>query len=268
MWLHLNFEALKVSPPTEIDPRERGEALWEERQSRRLLVRKRALDPVRFDCLYQGAPSTAEGLLYGEGFRTYEEMTRPVVRRENYTDTADMGDDYLCSVSYSVGADRLIYVTDVVYSSEPMEVTEGLVADLLERTDTRRAWVESNNGGRGFARAVQIRAPTVKVEWFHQSENKEARILSNSATVMHRIRMPADWAKRWPEFHHHLTTYRRLHRANRWHDAPDVLTGIIEQEMAAAPRKRVAGVTYKKKYRDGIAPRDLFRKRSIRICRI
>ena len=28
-WLHLNFEALKTGDPTEIDPRQPGEALWE-----------------------------------------------------------------------------------------------------------------------------------------------------------------------------------------------------------------------------------------------
>ncbi len=239
VWLHLNLEALKFSPPTQVDPRAEGEALWEERHSRRLLLKKRALDPVRFDCLYQGVPSTAEGLLYGEGFGTWTAMPDVVSRRENYTDTADMGDDYLCSVCYSVGADELIYVTDVVYSPEPMEVTETLVADMLLRNDTRLARVESNNGGRGFARAVQERARGVKVEWFHQSENKEARILSNSATVMHRLRMPADWAVRWPLFHHHLTTYRRSFRANRLHDAPDVLTGILESELASGPCKRL-----------------------------
>jgi predicted phage terminase large subunit-like protein len=245
VWLHFNLEGLKVSPPTEIDPREHGEALWEERHSRRLLLKKRALDPVQFDCMYQGIPSVAEGLLYGEGFRTYEAIPCEVLRRENYTDTADMGEDYLCSVCYSVGTDNLIYVTDVVYSPEPMEVTEGLVAGMLTESDTRQAWIESNNGGRGFARAVQELARGVKVEWFHQSENKEARILSNSSTVMHRLRMPADWAVRWPVFHHHVTTYRRLFRANRWHDAADVLTGIIERSSLVAPRKKLRKVSFK-----------------------
>jgi predicted phage terminase large subunit-like protein len=126
-----------------------------------------------------------------------------------------------------------------------MEVTEGLVADLLLRTDTRRARIESNNGGRGFARAVEELAPDVKVEWFHQSENKEARILSNSSTVMHRLRMPADWAVRWPVFHHHVTTYRRLFRANRLHDAPDVLTGIIELATAPPRHPLITTVAYK-----------------------
>ncbi len=245
VWLHLNFEGIKISPPTEIDPRAEGEALWEERQSRKLLLRKRALDPVQFDCMYQGIPSSAEGLLYGEGFRTYDSIPCRILRRENYTDTADMGDDYLCSICYSVGADNLIYVTDVVYTPEPMEVTEGLVSDMLLRTDTRRAWIESNSGGRGFARVVQELARGVKVEWFHQSENKEARILSNSSTVMHRLRMPADWAARWPVFHHHVTTYRRLYRVNRWHDAADVMTGIIETESSGSGRSRFRAISFK-----------------------
>jgi hypothetical protein len=58
--------------------------------------------------------------------------------------------------------------------------------------------------------------------------------------------MPADWAVRWPVFHHHVTTYRRLHRANRWHDAADVLTGIVERESSAAIHKKVKGLSFKK----------------------
>ncbi len=244
-WLHLNLEALKDSPPTEIDPRADGEPLWPERHSRKLLLKKQNLDPVQFECMYQGRPSAPQGLLYGDGFRIYDLLPRDVIKRANYTDTADMGDDYLCSVCYSVGLDEIIYITDVVYSAERMEVTEGLVGDMLSRNDTRLANVESNNGGRGFARAVQCFVPETKVEWFHQSENKEARILSNSATVLHKLRMPRDWARLWPQFHRHVTTYRRLFRANRWHDAPDVLTGIVEKEMAALPSKKIKALTFK-----------------------
>jgi predicted phage terminase large subunit-like protein len=141
-------------------------------------------------------------------------------------------------VCYTTGTDGVCYVTDVVYTPEPMEITEGLVAEMLERNDTRLAHIESNNGGRGFSRAVQLLAPRVKVEWFHQSENKEARILSNSATVIHRIRMPVDWAMRWPAFYHDLSTYRRLFHANRHHDAADVLTGIIEKDVSASDARK------------------------------
>ena len=229
-WLYLNFEALKASPPSEIDPRREGEALWEARQSAELLLAKRRLDPLRFECMYQGHPSSREGLLYGDSFAEYEALPKDIVRYANYTDTADMGDDYLCSISYAVDTDGLIYILDMVYSREPMEVTEGLVGDLLTKSGTRIAYIESNNGGRGFARAVARKAPMTKVEWFHQSDNKEARILSNSATVLHLLRFPRGWQHRWAELHSHLTTYRRNFRSNRWHDAADVITGIIERE--------------------------------------
>ena len=236
-WVALNFEALKVSEPTEIDPRPVGQSLWEERHSAALLASKRRLDPQKFECLYQGNPSTREGLLYGDGFATYTTLPKEIVRYANYTDTADMGDDYLCSVCYAVDSDGVIYVTDVVYSREPMEVTEKLVSQMLNRSDTRVATIESNNGGRGFARVVQRLCSNVRVEWFHQSDNKEARILSNSATVMHSIRMPEGWNRRWNEFYNHIVTYRRMFSSNRWHDAADVLTGIVENSSGSRVRR-------------------------------
>lgn len=234
-WLVVNFEALKDSPPTEIDPRVTGVALWPERHSERILSEKKNLDRLRFECLYQGHPSSKEGLLYGTTFQVYDTLpdSEELVGYHNYTDTADTGDDYLCSVSYVKGRDGRCYVTEIVYTREPMEKTEPMVAEMLIRANTRRALIESNNGGRGFARAVMARVPGVYVEWFHQSANKEARILSNSATVLQIIIFPSDWGKRWPEFYYHMTTYRRQFRANRWHDAADVLTGIVEKETGA-----------------------------------
>ena len=243
-WLHLNFEALKTSAPTEIDPRRPGEALWETQHGAALLEAKRRLDPLQFEAMYQGRPSVREGLLYGEGFAEYDALPREIVRYGNYTDTADTGDDYLCSLSYAVDADGIVYVTDAVYSREPMEVTETLVAGMLVRSGTRQAAVESNNGGRGFARAVQRLAPDVRVEWFHQHGNKEARILSNAATVLHLLRFPRGWNLRWSELYGHLTTYRRQFRANRWHDAADVVTGIVERETADGSRRRMRGVRF------------------------
>ncbi len=235
-WLHLNLEAIKTGLPSSLDPRTEGEALWPERQSVALLEQKRRLDPIRFEAMYQGRPSSRGGQLYGENFAEWDSLPDHIVRRTNYTDTADEGDDYLCSISYAVDADGLIYILDAVYSREPMEVTENLVSQMLIHSDVRSSAVESNNGGRGFARAVQRLAPRVKVEWFHQSGNKQARILSHSATVLHLVRFPRGWAQRWPEMYAHLVSYRRDFVSNRWHDAADVLTGIVERESAGAQR--------------------------------
>ena len=229
-WVALNFEALMTAEPSEIDSRKVGEALWPERQSAKLLESKRRLDAIRFESMYQGRPSSRGGLLYGQGFGEWDSLPNDIVTHANYTDTADMGDDYLCSLCYAVDKSGVIYITDAVYSREPMEVTEQEVAQMLNRSKVRVAYIESNNGGRGFARAVRRLAPKVKVEWFHQSGNKEARILSNSATAQHMIRFPSGWMQRWNELYTHLTTYRREFHSNRWHDAADVITGIVERE--------------------------------------
>lgn len=121
-----------------------------------------------------------------------------------------------------------------------MEVTEREVAEMLCRNRTRIATIESNNGGRGFARSVQRMATSTKVEWFHQSGNKEARILSHSATALHLLRFPRGWQTRWFELFNHLTTYRRSFRSNRWHDAADVITGIVERETNNSFRPRIS----------------------------
>lgn len=245
-WLHLNLEAIKTTPATELDPRKVGEALWEERHSAELLREKQRLDALQFEAMYQGRPSDAAGLLYGDNFKTYTALPKPseITRKANYTDTADTGDDYLCSVSYTVGLDGDIYIEDVVYSREKMEVTEPMVAQMLTRCATREALIESNNGGRGFARNIQRLAPNCAIGWFHQSANKESRILSNASTVLRTVRMPIDWKVRWGDWAAHLMGYNRRFRTNRWHDAADVLTGIVECEVGRSVRKRILGTGF------------------------
>jgi predicted phage terminase large subunit-like protein len=237
VWAKVNFEAIKEDAPTELDNRTEGQPLWAERHGAELLQAKRKLDPHNFECLYQGKPASREGLLYSS-FKTYNELPPPaeIIKRTAYVDTADTGEDYLCAISYCVAKDGYCYITDILYTQEPMEVTEQATANLLTRNDCRSAAIESNNGGRGFARNVQRLAPRVKVEWFHQSGNKESRILSNSATVQHNILMPSDWALRFPLFFAHLTAFKRLFRANSHDDCADAITGIAEKEYQTKRR--------------------------------
>ena len=238
-WYSLNFEAIKQTPPTRIDPRTQGEALWPERHSPALLDRKRRFDPLLFEAMYQGRPSSHEGLLYGNRFRTYETLPDCPVKRGNYTDTADCGEDALCSICYVTDREGIVYITDVLYTPQSMEATEPAVADMLQRNRTVVARIESNNGGRGFARAVKRLVPGVRIEWFHQSANKESRILTYAPAVLERIRMPRSWNLRWPAFHDDLVTFRRIFRSNRRDDAADALTGIAETEETNAGEKNI-----------------------------
>ena len=117
-WEVVKFQAIKEGDPTDIDPRHEGEALWPERHSLESLEQRRALDPFRFDCMYQGHPSSKEGLLYGDNFKTYDTPASPdeIIRKANYTDTADTGTDYLCSICYDVLKGGQINITDVLYT--------------------------------------------------------------------------------------------------------------------------------------------------------
>lgn len=180
---------------------------------------------------YQQQPVDIEGRLY-TSFETYDHLPDHFDRIISYTDTADEGKDYLCSI---VAGERELraYALDVIYTPKPMEQTEPMVARQLHFNGVTYARVESNNGGKGFARAVQnllwtlfnVRKPYI--EWFHQSENKRARILSNSSAVMHDFLLPEDWETRWPEYAKAMKTYQ-AEGSNPHDDAPDGTTGIME----------------------------------------
>ena len=185
---------------------------------------------------YQQEPIDIKGRLYS-GFKTYTEIPKdssghPLFEYVlNYTDTADTGSDFLCSINYGMYGGSY-YILDVLYTKEPMEKTEPAAARMLGKDHVGFALIESNNGGRGFARNVerlcreQGNAHTV-VKWFHQSQNKIARILSNSTGVMNNVLLPVNWQDRWPEFAIDLLKYQKEGK-NAHDDAPDALTGVYE----------------------------------------
>ena len=229
-WIKINFEAIKTGDPTELDPRERGEPLYPKRHNLKKLLADRATDPVKFDALYQGDPISKQGLLYGMNWKTYSKLPENVIVRKNYTDTADRGNDYLCSIDYDLTSTGMIYVHDIVYTQEPMEVTEPLLAHNLLKNNVSYSDIESNSGGRGFSRKIyELTSGKVHINAFTQTQNKEARIITNAATVTQKVVFPEDWHIRWPEFYSHLIRFKRNFSANKNDDAPDVLTGIVEK---------------------------------------
>ncbi len=72
---------------------------------------------------YQQEPIDLKGRLY-TSFKTYSGGLPQFKEIRNYTDTADTGGDYLCSINYGVTFANEAYVLDVLYTKEPMEVTE------------------------------------------------------------------------------------------------------------------------------------------------
>ena len=183
---------------------------------------------------YQQEPIDIKGRLYSE-FKTY--VDKPTFKRISaYTDTADTGKDYLASYIYGETMDKEAYILDVVFTKEPMEVTEPLLARKLTENEVNLCWIESNNGGRGFARNVErlmrdSGSNYTTVKWFHQSKNKQARILTNATWLMEHVYFPDGWRNRWPELHQNLMAYQREGK-NAHDDAQDALTGIAEKITA------------------------------------
>lgn len=185
---------------------------------------------------YQQEPVDIKGRLYTR-IQTYaalptdENGASLLQYRLCYTDTADEGSDYLCSICYGV-YDGTYYVLDVLYTGEPMEVTEPQTAKMLTQHGIGCAVIESNNGGKGFARNVERECRALgnrhtQITWFHQNKNKVARILSNSTGVMQNVLFPVNWMDRWQDFAKAVLSYQRDGR-NAHDDAPDALTGVYE----------------------------------------
>jgi predicted phage terminase large subunit-like protein len=193
--------------------------------------------PEQFHANYHNTMITKKGALY-QNFATYTDFPRRPKdkillydRLIGYIDYADEGDNYLCCL---LGLEyfKKFYVTEVIYTKDQSEKTEDLLADAIIRNKTINIKIESQAGGKAFAKNVRRKivekgVNNVNIEWFHQSKNKLSRIISNSTNVENRIHYPVDWALRWPEYYKAMTTFLNS-RKNKYDDAQDATTGIVE----------------------------------------
>ena len=184
-----------------------------------------------YEANYNQTPIDMKGCLYSN-LQTYSELPT-VLEVCNYTDTADEGTDYLCSINYAICSDDKAYILDVIYTQDAMEITEPLVAGMLTKDDVNYAVIESNNGGKGFARNVERICREnnnnhTMFKRFTQTKNKVSRILTGATGVMQNVIFPEDWKSMYPKFYKDVTQFQRLGK-NKVDDCVDALTGIYEQ---------------------------------------
>ena len=220
-------------PVIQINENGEREALWPYKHTLEELDKINQANSFVFQTQYLQNPMPLEGLLYEHAFRTYEIL--PPVKLGTMCcccDTADVGEDYLCSITYLSMKDGY-YVTSVIYTKKSQEATEQMLAQDLAKYETRYCVIESNNGGRAFARNVE----RISREYenhkttfitFTQHHNKNVRIFTRACEVNNMIVFPVDWERRWPEFASSVKSYRKEGR-NAHDDAEDVLTMIIER---------------------------------------
>ena len=208
-----------------------------DRQAYDLIVKTMGREIVEAN--YNQNPIDLVGRLYNVGFQTYKALPsddkgQSVVEEIcAYIDTADQGDDYLCCIIYALYRQQA-YVLDVYFTKDGMEITEGEVAKRLYEFKVNKAFIESNNGGRGFGRSVE-RILREKHRWyktyidlFTQSRNKKSRILSSATWCQNNIKFPIGWEVNFSEFYGDIMAYQKEGKMKH-DDAEDCLAGIYDR---------------------------------------
>lgn len=186
-WEVLIFPAIKIGPPDSVDGRQDGESLWESKHGLEELIRIKKNNPTVFESLYQQNPTPKEGLLFpaSEMKRFKKEYLRGVIPDGiiSFCDIADEGEDSLCApIGYLVGKD--IFIVDVTFTQEPIEITQAMVAASFDSHGVQRAVFESNNGGKQFAQEVmRLKRGRTTITWRRTTDNKHTKILMESGAV-------------------------------------------------------------------------------------
>lgn len=150
------------------------------------------------------------------------------------TDVADKGDDDFASPIGKIFGDK-IFITDVLFTKDAVEVTEPRLVQLIIDTKCDRMRIESNNGGRIFSISVrkQVKAHKGKceIEAKPTSKNKETRIIMKSGWIKkHCVFLDESEYKKGTDywwFMKGLTSYKR-EGDNKHDDAPDSMTILAE----------------------------------------
>ena len=180
-------------------------------------------------------PIEAKGLLYPieqlKRFTMDDLSTKTPDGIVGFTDTADKGDDYLCSpVGKRFGI--YTYITDVVFTQDGVEITEPLVAQMIIDTKCDVMEIESNNGGESYARNVRklIKGKSpCSIIGEQQTTNKETRILMGTGYVKEHFYFRSDYepGSDYDKFMRQLTSYVKMGK-NKHDDAADAITGLAD----------------------------------------
>ena len=201
------------------------------------LTLKKSMSELIFMANFNQITIDMKGALY-QNLKKYENI--PQDNKGNdlfesivcFVDTADTGKDYLCAIVAGVYNHQL-YILDIVYTQERMEVTEGLVTDLLYRNKVNVCIVEANNGGKGFARRLQdlllekYDTNRTVIRWKQQTKNKQTRILMASSWIEENVFFPVNIKDKFEEFWEHIITFSKDGK-NKHDDAEDCLTALSE----------------------------------------
>ena len=190
--------------------------------------------PNRYRVEGLGEWGISEGLLYTK-FTCYGKGTDHLLPEKFekiccQIDFKDKGKDYFCAIVYGQYK-KQAYVLDVYYSQDNSAIAEPIIAKMLSNWKVRDARIESNGAGDVICRNIAkiMREDynyTCNLVSFHQSVNKESKILSQDMWVMNNLLFPIDWSSRWKSFYGAMTMFLADFKENEHDDAPDCCSEI------------------------------------------
>ena len=217
----------------------------------------KATDPERYAHIVIGTYSElAKGQLYSSAELNWydsKDLNESLVEhRVSSIDVAGGGIDNTAGIFGKV-IGRDVYVSDVFYSREDYNYTFPMVTEMINGINPEVTWVENNGVGQIYAHNLADALPNNLIIGYHESGNKHAKIVSNSAFIKRNFWFRRDYevGSDYDRFMKDMFAYSKDKKENKNNndDSPDVssnlakfvqlyLSGNWDNDMLSSPIKR------------------------------
>jgi len=230
--------AHNITVPALIDGKSYCEAI---ESTEKFLEKKMVNSEAIWEAEYMQNPIHSTGLLFPKddlNFFDIDDLRLDEANGKLMTgDTADEGADSMCApiaYQYNIVVDDIIeehfYIVDVVFTTDAIEITQPLVAAMIDKYQPDKIRFESNNGGKGYSLAVnKLIKSRVKIKWKPTVKNKHTRIMMKSGIIKQYFYFRNDnkRSKEYIAFLLELMKYSKSGK-NIHDDAADGLTMLAE----------------------------------------
>ncbi len=229
-WTVLSFPAIQT------DQQGNESALFPFKHTLEELQQLRKENEPVFDRQYQQDPKPLAGILFPRHklnrFRKSELSNDGLLHTLGYCDVKDEGIDYLSfpfGKIYKVEDKGRVYITDVVFSQDTVEVTIPQSAAKIKELNVNYVRVEKNNQGGGFIRDLRKLVPPEKVYPVHNTAAKLSRIWNEYAFIIKYCYFLDDAdiepGSEYDKFLRNVCTFMK-DGSTKVDDGPDSLSGL------------------------------------------
>lgn len=189
-------------------------------------------EPDKYENIVQGGwLDNPEGVLFPKKeLNLYDAQTFRIEQSEGsvgYIDVADQGDD---SLAFPIGqiVGNKIFIWDVVYTKEGIEVTLPLCAGKINDYAIDFIRAEANSMGAMFARDLAKLVEQTTVQTIHSKANKHTRIMMQSGFIKEHFKFRSNYEKNsdYGRFMKSITHYMKDGSTKTDDDAPDAIAGL------------------------------------------